>query len=108
MSLPITVSVVLIASLHQPGFEQSLDYYKYPNTDLNQNTPNCYAQTNNTRAFDLTRLCGFTPKTSPTGGGYSTSGGTPPSTGVCNTPDDRASNGSRCGGRAASERKGGR
>ncbi len=33
---------------------------------------------------------------------------TPASAGPCNYPDDRASDGSRCGGRAASERPGGR
>ena len=112
MSISITaLSAVLIASLPQSGLEESLSYHKYPNTDLNQNAPSCYPQTNN-KDFDLTRLCGFVPTSSLSGGGYSGGGGYSSNSGggsgVCNTPNDRASNGNRCGDRAASERKGGR
>ncbi|NJN13341.1 MAG: hypothetical protein HC815_37685, partial [Richelia sp. RM1_1_1] len=64
--------------------------------------------TSTPKTFDLSRLCGFKPSPLPSsnvGGSVSStsSGG-----GSCNVPSDRDSNGNRCGGRAASERKGGR
>jgi hypothetical protein len=110
----VALGVVLIASLPQPGFEESLDYHKFPNIDRTQSVPNCYAQTHNTRNFDLTRLCGFIPTSSSSSGGYTGGGGyssgnsSGGSGGVCNVPSDTASDGSHCGGRAASEKKGGR
>jgi hypothetical protein len=108
MSLPTAaLSIVLIASSPQSGLEQSVNYYKYPKTHSQQAMPNCYVQTGNARSFDLTRLCGFisSPSATSTDDNYSGGGS---STGVCNVPSDRASDGSRCGGRAASRREGGR
>lgn len=126
-------STVLIVTLAgsavaqtQPGFEQALYKSLYPT--VSNNSLICYAETNTPNTFDLTRLCGFvsTPSsvsTSPSvsappssnssygGASYNrfsggSGGGT--STGRCNTPNDTASDGSRCGGRAASERRGGK
>jgi hypothetical protein len=74
----------------------------------------CYAQTNTARKFDLTRLCGAVTSESNLGGtdgGVSSSSGSsnPKPSGTCNVASDIiASDGSRCGGRAASEKKGGR
>jgi hypothetical protein len=79
--------------------------------EVSQNSTLCYAQTNTPRTFDLTRLCGSVGVESNSGGVSSYSGGSNPSaspSGVCNVPSDTASDGSRCGGRAASEKKGGR
>lgn len=121
-----TISIVILAgsavAQTQPGFEQALYKSLYPT--VSNNSLICYAETNTPNTFDLTRLCGFvstpTPSsvsTSPSSnnsyGGASfnkfsggSGGGT--STGKCNTPNDTASDGSRCGGRAASERRGGK
>ncbi|MBD2570019.1 hypothetical protein [Anabaena lutea] len=71
----------------------------------------CYAETNTASTFDLSRLCGIVPARSSgndgyTGSGSGYSGGG--SDGVCNFPDDIARDGSRCGGRARSEKPGGR
>ncbi|MEH2419714.1 MAG: hypothetical protein V7K48_01815 [Nostoc sp.] len=131
-----TISIVMLAgsavAQTQPGFEQALYKSLYPT--VSNNSLICYAETNTPNTFDLTRLCGFvstpssvstspsvsTPSsvsTSPSsnssygGASYNrfsggSGGGT--STGICNTPNDTASDGSRCGGRAASERRGGK
>ena len=109
MSLSSAVlGVVLIASLPQLGFEKSLHYHRFQNIGRTQSVSNCYAQTSNNRKFDLTRLCGSVPTSSPTGGSGFTSNSPGGSIGVCNEPSDTASDGSRCGGRAASGKKGGR
>jgi hypothetical protein len=71
-------------------------------------------------SLNLESLCGYVPTVVvPAGGAIgggggsggrvsSGSGGGEGSSGPCNSPDDRASDGSRCGGRAASVRPGGR
>ncbi|MBH8564440.1 hypothetical protein I8748_20015 [Nostoc sp. CENA67] len=94
------------------SFEQALYQSLYP--VASNDSLICYAETNTPNTFDLTRLCGSvsTPPSSNSnyGGGasYNTFSGGSTSTGRCNTPNDIASDGSRCGGRAASERPGGR
>jgi hypothetical protein len=80
---------------------------------VSSHSTGCYAQTNTPRKFDLTRLCGSVmAESNLSGAGDSASsysgGSNASSSGICNTPNDIASNGSRCGGRAASEKKGGR
>jgi hypothetical protein len=105
----MALGVVLIASLPQPGLEELLHYHNLPKIGRTQSVSNCYAQTNNNRKFDLTRLCGSVPTSSPTGAGnYSSGNSSSGSSGVCNVPTDIASDGSLCGGRAASGKKGGR
>lgn len=103
------LSTILIASVPQTGMESALEYRNYPESEANGQTFVCYAETNTPKTFDLSRLCGFeaSPLPSTTGGGggiASSSSGS----GKCNVPNDRASDGSRCGDRAASKRKGGR
>ena len=118
-----TISIVTLAgsavAQTQPGFEQALKSL-YP-TGSN-NSLICYAETDTPNTFDLTRLCGSvsapssvsTPSSSNSSYGgasynrFSSGSGGGTSTGRCNTPNDTASDGSRCGGRAASERRGGK
>jgi hypothetical protein len=110
----------------KPGFEEAL--YKGGYITTSSDSLICYAETNTPNTFDLTRLCGFVSTFSPSGGGYgvpgyskspsgggyygvpdysnSPSGGS--SSGRCNTADDIASDGSRCGGRASDRKPGGR
>ncbi|MEO0687680.1 MAG: hypothetical protein AAFY76_22175, partial [Cyanobacteria bacterium J06649_11] len=89
--------------------ESSLKYHNYPSSKAIGQSFICYAETGNSKMFDLSRICGFKPSSLPseTGGGVSKASSNP-GNGKCNTPNDRASDGSRCGGRAASEKKGGR
>ncbi|NMF84622.1 hypothetical protein [Nodosilinea sp. P-1105] len=54
-------------------------------------------------SLNLESLCGYVPTVVIPAGGAIGGGG---SSGPCNSPDDRASDGSRCGGRAASVRPG--
>lgn len=110
------------------NFEGSLQYHSYPTAAPATNLF-CYAKTNTRTTFDLARLCGFVTTPSPTSsnGGRTPSStpspassfgsGTPSgasyrgggtSSGVCNVPTDIARDGSQCGGRAASERPGGK
>jgi hypothetical protein len=80
--------------------------------------PICYMQDNQGQMFDLTSLCGLVASPGSSGsssfgaGGYSggnfSSSGSGSGSGVCNVPSDRDARGNRCGGRAASERAGGR
>lgn len=95
---------------NKPGFEEAL--YKGGYIPTSSDSLICYAQTNTLSTFDLTRLCGFVSTFAPSGSDYSTpgysnspSGG---SSGRCNTANDTASDGSRCGGRAADRKPGGR
>lgn len=116
-----TISIVMLAgsavAQTQPNFEQALYKSLYPTGSNNSFI--CYAETNTPNTFDLTRLCGFvsapssvsTPSSSNSsygGASYNRFSGGGTSTGRCNTPNDIASDGSRCGGRAASERPGGK
>lgn len=120
-----TVLIVTLASSAvaqtQPGFEQALYKSLYP-TGSNDSFI-CYAETDTPNTFDLTRLCGSVstpssvsapPSSNSSYGGASYnrfsggSGGGTSTSGRCNTPNDTASDGSRCGGRAASERRGGK
>jgi len=69
-------------------------------------------------SLNLESICNYVPVVvaAPSGDGggslssgtVSSGGGGGSSSGPCNNPSDRASDGSRCGGRAASERSGGR
>ena len=69
-------------------------------------------------SLNLESICNYVPVVVavPSDGGGGSSSGTVSSgggdgggsSGPCNSPDDRASDGSRCGGRAASVRPGGR
>jgi hypothetical protein len=95
--------------------EENIQTYEYPAIEPDVNLL-CYVTTKTPTNFDLGRLCGFVAAPSPvssnysdgySGGGSSYPGGGS-SSGVCNYPDDIASDGSRCGGRAASERRGGK
>lgn len=103
------LSTILIASVPQTGMESALKYRNYPESKANGQTFVCYAETNTPKTFDLSRLCGFeaSPLPSYSGGGSSRASSSSGS-GKCNVPSDRASDGSRCGGRAASVKKGGR
>jgi hypothetical protein len=100
-----------VASVPQPGLEAALNHKLYQPVDDGVATPSCFVQTETPTRFDLSRLCGIAPANatvnSSEGSGYSSNGGGS-SGGICNTPTDRARDGSLCGGRAASERKGGR
>lgn len=72
--------------------------------------PICFMQNPAGQMLDMTSICGFagsSPATSFSSGGFSGTGGSS-GDGPCNTPDDVDSAGRRCGGRAASERAGGR
>ena len=98
----------------------------YPAARRNSN-PVCYMNTAQGATIDLTKLCGFAASpsnvsvlsantyssssvplsgsyASGSSGSFSRSSG---SSGTCLNPDDRASDGSRCGDRAASVRPGG-
>ncbi|MEB3218434.1 MAG: hypothetical protein VKN72_19675 [Nostocales cyanobacterium 94392] len=103
------LSTVLIASVPQSGIESALKYRNYPESKVSGQSFVCYAQTSTPKTFDLSRLCGFKPSasSSETGGGSSSTSSSS-GNGRCNVASDRASDGSLCGGRAASERKGGR
>ncbi|MEA5595745.1 hypothetical protein [Rivularia sp. UHCC 0363] len=102
------LSTLLIASVPQTGMESALKYRNYPSSKTSGQTFVCYAQTSTPKTFDLSRLCGFkpSPSVSETGGSGGTVTGS--GSGRCDTPNQTASDGSLCGGRAASERKGGR
>ncbi|QLE42208.1 hypothetical protein FD723_18485 [Nostoc sp. C052] len=112
----------------QPGFEKALHNSNYPTAS---NEALCYAKTDTPSTFDLSRLCGLISAPTVNNGSasyrnFSTGGISSPapvntssssygsfsagstSSGVCNVPSDTARDGSRCGGRAASERRGGR
>jgi uncharacterized membrane protein YgcG len=86
----------------------------------------CFMHTNAGDSMDLRSLCGegsdnysggsgsassnssSSSSSSSSSRSYSSGGGSSSSSGVCNVPSDRDSAGRRCGGRAASERPGGR
>jgi uncharacterized membrane protein YgcG len=103
--------------------EENIQVYEYPAIEPEVNLL-CYVTTKTPTNFDLSRLCGFVGAPSSTSGGTSFGGGNYPSggtsfggssyrnggasSGVCNSPSDIASDGSRCGGRASSEKRGGR
>ena len=98
---------------HSSAAKSSLEKVLRQSFEVTRFNSLCYAQTHTPKTFDLTRLCGaVTAESNPSGtsGGVSSSssGSNPNPSGDCNTPDDIASDGSRCGGRAASEKKGGR
>ncbi|MEH2100914.1 MAG: hypothetical protein V7K76_14410 [Nostoc sp.] len=126
LAINVASTVIVLASSasaqSQPGFEEALHKSNYP---IGSNETLCYAKTDTPNTFDLSRLCGFVSAPMPVsnvstsynrlsgdsshgGTGYTkfSTGGT--SSGVCNFPSDIARDGSRCGGRAASERPGGR
>ncbi|OUL25452.1 hypothetical protein BV378_15390 [Nostoc sp. RF31YmG] len=106
--------------------EENIQVYEYPVIEPDVNLL-CYVTTKTPTNFDLSRLCGFVSAPSTSGGNsrnYSSGSnsvksnfggdsypsyptGVTPSK-VCNVPSDIASDGSRCGGRAASEKQGGR
>lgn len=102
-----------IAAAPGAGLNGSLVERGYPfvaNPKLDP--PSCFAESLGT-TFDLSRICGYAPS-APVGieggsfvGGSGGSGGGGGG-GSCDVPSDIASNGSRCGGRAASEKSGGR
>ena len=78
------------------------------------NPPSCFAESLGT-TFDLSRICGYAPSSpvsieggSFVGGSSAGGGGGGVAGGPCNVPSDIAGDGRRCGGRAASERSGGR
>lgn len=127
LAINVASTVIVLASSasaqSQPGFDEALHKSNYP---TGSNETLCYAKTDTPDTFDLSRLCGFVSAPMPVSNvstsynrlsgddssqshpGYTkfSTGGT--SSGVCNIPSDIARDGSRCGGRAASERPGGR
>lgn len=77
--------------------------------------PFCYIKLQDGRMLNLEQICGVVlasstpPITSTPNSNGATTGGQPTrQRNTCNTPDDIAADGSRCGGRAASEKPGGR
>lgn len=111
VSLLSSVVIISPALAERGGFEEALQYRNFPITEYDSSL--CYAKTDSPKTFDLTRLCGFvgTPVSTDNsvysgGGGGSYGGGV--SSGKCNYSSDIASDGSRCGGRASSEKTGGR
>lgn len=91
-----SVSAMLIASVPQPGFEATLKSRFHPIVGENAATPNCYAQTNTSTKFDLSRLCRFVPSNTPV---FSDSYGGASGGGICNAPTDD----SACDGRTRRE-----
>ncbi|MHC5615458.1 MAG: hypothetical protein ACYTXA_31950 [Nostoc sp.] len=103
---------------NQSSFEEALQRNNYPTAKGNSFI--CYAETNTPNTFDLSRLCGSVPAplsvNSPSASvpapllvnSPSASVERNTSSGPCNVPDDIARDGSRCGGRAASVRPGGK
>jgi len=67
----------------------------------------CYAKTDTPNTFDLSRLCGFIQVGSQDNGGFSSGYSGGGSRGICRYPSDIARDGSRCGGRASSDKEGG-
>ena len=98
--------------------------YNFPITDVDAGDLSCYMVSRSGNTLDLARLCGsvrsinYNGQVTGTGGAAITPRGlngqnaqnrqSSSNGGICNTPDDIARDGSRCGGRAASERQGGR
>lgn len=77
----------------------------------------CYVEAQNGAILSLESMCGQGSDTSDAGGSSTSSSGSSTSSrssssgsssGNCDTPDDIAADGSRCGERAASARAGGR
>lgn len=108
-ALSLAVSYPAVAQ-NQPGLEKALEYRNFPATEYD--SPFCYANTDSPKTFDLTRLCGgIASPASFNGGGTSGGGsnyGASTGSGKCNYSSDTASDGSRCGGRAASRKRGGK
>lgn len=99
--------------MHLSGAKSDFEKVLHQSFPVSSYSTGCYAQTNTPRKFDLTRLCGAVTAESNLGsagdGASSFSGSlNPRPSGTCNVASDIASDGSRCGGRAASEKKGGR
>lgn len=81
-----------------------------------ENQLRCFMHMPTGSSLNLESICNYFPVivAAPSGGGGGSSssgtsgGGGSSSSGRCNVASDTASDGSRCGGRAASERSGGR
>lgn len=90
--------------------------YPYPQVSraTAENQLRCFMHMPTGSSLNLESICNYVPiiVAAPSGGGSSSSGsssgGGGSSSGRCNVASDRASDGSLCGGRAASERPGGR
>lgn len=123
MSKFLRTALVILALQPLPALAQTETQYGFPVSDTPPGDLPCYMVTSNRNTLNLGRLCGATPRlntsqtnTSPTfysprnfsSPGSFRSSGSRSSSGRCETPDDIAADGSQCGGRAASERPGGR
>ena len=86
--------------------------YGYPETRPPEAVEDysCFMQTADGRGLDLRPMCNETRPRAIVNrvGGNSGRGASGAAGGNCPTPDSRAADGSRCGGRAASVRSGGR
>lgn len=98
------------AGLNGSLIEKGYPFVANPKID----PPSCFAESLGT-TFDLSRICGYAPSAPVgiegggfVGGSSAGSGGGGGADGPCNVPSDIAGDGKRCGGRAASERRGGR